>query len=220
MTCFGMIAAVSLEAFFSPPGEESGFPFANSCRVARFGIWGWMHFTMCLCFGMCIISFLLCGHGTHAARCWKCLWIAPLLVERKYSSSELWLHLKTLGSEEVRTQLSSMTHTTSCCSSVSSLGFASAGKNPGSFAFWKLYCQNDLYIWKLWLCLSSVLGNSVFWVQEIRLPAEKEVFSILWNHLLPCLTFSQLHIRFTKSRRALTSLRAPQALLRAWKAVE
>lgn len=39
-------------------------PYLKSGRVAGFGIRGWMHFTMCLCFGMCIISFLLCGHET------------------------------------------------------------------------------------------------------------------------------------------------------------
>lgn len=77
------------------------------------------------------------------------------------------------------------------CFSVSSLRFASAKKNPGSFALWKIYCQYDLYIRKLWLFLSSVLGNSVFWVPEkIKLPAGNKVFSILWNHLIPCTTFT------------------------------
>lgn len=64
----------------SPRWDRSlASPFVKSCRVAEFGIWGWVHFTMCLCFGMCIISFLLCGHETHVARCQRSLWIAPYM---------------------------------------------------------------------------------------------------------------------------------------------
>lgn len=90
-------------------------------------------------------------------------------------------------------------HTTSWGSSVSSLRFASAEKNPEPFASWKLGCQNDLYIWKLWLCLSGVLGNSMFWVHEIRLPAGNQTFRVPWKHLIHCTTFSQLYICFTES---------------------
>lgn len=169
---------------------------------------------------MCVISFLLCGHEIHVARCQKCLWIAPACGEERIKLIVVIAPENAWTRRHTNVTLYHDRHTTSWCSSVSSLRFASTKKNPGSFAFWKHYCQNDLYVWKLRLCLSSVLGNSVFWVQEIRLPAGNKAFSILWNHLIPCTTFSQLYIRFTKSQRSLTSLRPPQALLRAWKAIK
>lgn len=238
MTCFGMIAAVSLEALFLPdpllqhppsspyhPRQESGF-FAISRMVTGFGIWGWMQFTMCLCFGMCVISFLLCDHEIYIARCQKCLWIAspPACAEKIIKLRAVIPPKSTSTRRGTNVTLCHDRNTPSCWSSVSSFRFASAKKkkkkNPGLFAFWKLHCQNDLYVWKLWLCLSSVLGNSVLGVEAIRLPARNKAFSILWNHLIPCTTVSQLYIHFTKSQRFVTSLRAPRALWKAWKAVE
>lgn len=147
MTCFGMIAAVSLEALFLPQSfpipqdGKSGFPFAKWRRLVGLRIWGRMHFTMCLCFGMCVISFLLCGHEIYVARCQKCLWIASTACReeniklRAASAPE-----NTWTRRGTNVTLYNDRCTMSWCSSVSSLRFASATKNPGLFAFWKLHC--------------------------------------------------------------------------------
>lgn len=167
MTCFGMIAAVSLEALFLPdpllqhppsspyhPRQESGF-FAISRMVTGFGIWGWMQFTMCLCFGMCVISFLLCDHEIYIARCQKCLWIAspPACAEKIIKLRAVIPPKSTSTRRGTNVTLCHDRNTPSCWSSVSSFRFASAKKKKKSWII--CFLETPLPEW--FVCLKVVI---------------------------------------------------------------
>lgn len=127
-----MIVAVSLEALLLPGDRSLASPLLTHAGLPGLESEGWMYFTMCLCFGMCIISFLL------VAWCWKCLcrahpaWGGNSQVQ---SCNCTWRHL-----DQKRQQCAlwpRIRHTTFWCSSVSSLKFASAKGILDPLLLWK-----------------------------------------------------------------------------------
>lgn len=66
----------------------------KSCSVQC--VWNlvWMHFTMCLCFVMCIISFLLYRHEIQYCQMYKSLFSEQLLLIQPFGFQEEFPHRK------------------------------------------------------------------------------------------------------------------------------